>query len=140
MGASVIFIQREIRETAGYDGFLRVTLGRILELQFTHLMSDLVSDDTSPSVDGMHVLAAGFSEWYCAGSRPISLGWDWVIEADRQEMRLERMGLPRSNVMLIDRRGFDYGWIESLKVLETVVDALPWRKEIWHHLRRRPPA
>jgi len=40
------------------------------------------------------------------------------------------MGLPRSNVMLVDAAGYDAGWERNLELLATVVDALPWRELI----------
>lgn len=112
------------------DGFLRIELGSVLTSKFTHLFSDLCPEPAQHSAGGW-CLASGFSEWCSHDSKAISLGWDWVVIADRLELALIRVGLPKSNVMLIDGKGRDYGWLESLEILTTVIDALPWQCEVW---------
>jgi hypothetical protein len=33
--------------------------------------------------------------------------------------------------MLVDGQGHAYGWLESLEIFTTVIDALPWQGEVW---------
>ncbi|MGE8454341.1 MAG: DUF4902 domain-containing protein [Pseudomonadales bacterium] len=130
-----------LNDQLGYDGFLRIQLGSVLTSRFAHLFSDVApSDVKSLAGDEGMVVASGFSEWHSLDPRAISLGWDWEIKASRTEMALVRVGLPRSNVMLVDRKGRDFGWLESLEALATVVDALPWREEVWHGMPCLSPA
>ena len=119
-----------LRNNLHCDGFLRIELGSILTSKFTYLFSDLYPEPT-PHLTGGWCLASGFSEWCSLDSRAISLGWDWAVMADRAGLTLVRMGLPRSNIMLVDGQGHDHGWLESLKILTTVIDAIPWQGEAW---------
>lgn len=123
-----------------YDGFLRMELGAVLASRFIHLFSDLNPPHMQSLLDdGSVALASGLSEWHSLDSRAISLGWDWAVSGDGVQMTLVRTGLPRSNVMLVDSKGRDYGWLESLEALATVVDALPWRNAIWHGMQDLSP-
>ncbi len=124
-----------------YDGFLRLALDSVLGSKFVHLMSELSpyaqGCTGTPRIDWV----SGFSEWHSQDLRPISIGWDWSVFVDeRNELALERVGPLRSNVMLVDGHGQDYGWLESLEVLGTVVDALPWRELVWHSIPLLSPA
>lgn len=124
-----------------YDGFLRIELGVVLSSRFIHLFSGLSPLQMCSSTGlGNSCLASGFSEWQSLNSRPMSLSWDWAVAASKKELTVARVGLPRSNIMLVDCKGCDYGWLESLEVLATVVDALPWQQEIWSKRQNLSPA
>lgn len=127
-------------EKIWYDGFLRITLESVLESKFVHLMSGL-NPVAQGQVDGACIVwSSGFSEWYSLDSRPISIGWDWNVVADRDGgLTLKRVGPLQSNVMLIDRLYRDFGWAESLQLLGTVVDALPWQEPVWHRIPSLSP-
>lgn len=124
-----------------YDGFLRVALESVLSSRFVHLMSDVDLHVPNHANLARCVWASGYSEWQSLDARPISVGWDWCVVADRNgKLALERDGALRSNVMLVDRCGRDFGWLESLEVLETVIDVLPWREQVWHRMPSPSPA
>ena len=59
----------------------------------------------------------------------VTVGWDWVLEPCKGQARWRRVGLPRTNVLLVDNASRDYEWNKSLAVLGTVVDALPWQEQ-----------
>lgn len=113
------------------DGYVRLSLDDIFCVRMVHLLSGL-DDHAPPSKSpqcGSQTVISGYSEWVSSISPRVSLGWDWRLSFDNGLMGLVRVGLPRSNVMLIDRNGIDYGWLQNLEVLGTVVDALPWRND-----------
>lgn len=110
------------------DGFVRVSLDTMLSLPMRHLMSGLDEDTLAQRRCGTPTSISGYMEWVGTSIPHISLGWDWRLEIVNGVMRYVRVGLPRSNVMLIDDRHFDYGWQRNLQALATVVDALQWRE------------
>jgi hypothetical protein len=68
----------------------------------------------------------GFTEWVTQTTPAITIGWDWKIEFKNGQSRYERLGLPRSNVMLINDHGLDHGWGHNLDDLARFVDSMPW--------------
>lgn len=113
------------------DGFLRMTLDDLLSITMQHLASGL---DESPNAIalrcGSTTEITGYTEWVSASSPRISLGWVWRIDVCLTgHCSISRVGMPFSNVMLIDERKHDYGWSRNLEVLATVVDAMPWGEE-----------
>lgn len=111
---------------ATYDGFFRLTLDALLALPMAHLTSG-IDDDAAPRVPigGIVTLLQGYTEWTC-DSLSLSLGWDWSLDRLDGEVICARIGLPRSNIMLIGSRRTDLGWQRNLDVLATFVDSLPW--------------
>ena len=113
------------------DGFVRMTLDAILTMRLEHLLSGVDRDDGEDrSKCGSLTAISGFSEWTSEASPYLSLGWDWRLSWEHGLIGLVRVGPPRSNIMLIDGHGIDYGWQRNFEVLGTVVDALPWRSDM----------
>ncbi len=113
------------------DGFLRLPLDVVLGVSMVHLMSGADADE-SPRVRrcGSATLITGYTEWGSKAVR-LSLGWDWQLcRTDEGEVTCIRLGLPRTNVMLIDAGRRDYGWKRNLAVLARVVDTLPWAEQV----------
>lgn len=116
------------------DGFLRLSLDAILGVPLEHFLSGTDRDPRGHAHCGMPTIICGYSEWVSHTTPRLSLGWDWHLSCAQGLLGLVRVGLPRSNVMLIDRHGVDYGWQHNLEILGTVVDALPWRDDTEHAL------
>ncbi len=110
------------------DGFLRLSLDQMLSMRLQHLMSGLDDDITARC--GTATAIPGYMEWIGIAEPQISLGWDWRLETINGVLRYVRVGLPRSNVMLVDDRLLDYGWNRNFQTLATVVDALQWREQV----------
>lgn len=111
------------------DGFVRLSLDAILCLRLEHMLSGLEHDQQKSARCGTPTTICGFSEWVSSPTPRLSLGWDWRLSFEQGMVGLVRVGLPRSNVMLIDSQGSDYDWQRNLEMLGTVVDALPWRAD-----------
>ncbi len=116
------------------DGFVRLSLDGILDVRLEHFLSGADHDPRGRARCGVPTIICGYSEWVSRTTPRISLGWDWRLSSAQGLIGLVRVGLPRSNVMLIDRHGADYGWQHNLEALATVVDALPWRDDTEHAL------
>lgn len=123
-----------IPRLSGEDGFVRLSLDDILGLQLVHFLSGTDREPPARARCGMPTLICGYSEWVSRTTPRISLGWDWHLSCALGLVGLFRVGLPRSNVMLTDRHGVDYGWQHNLEILGTVVDALPWRNDTHYAL------
>jgi len=113
------------------DGFLRLPLDEVLSLDLHHLMSGVdadapVADDAGHDRCGRAASISGFTEWASSGAPGVSIGWDWRLDA--AQVSFVRVGLPRSNLLLVDDLGHDYAWDRNLEVLATVVDAMPWSR------------
>jgi hypothetical protein len=113
------------------DGVLRLSIDELLSTPIRHLISGL-DEDASTSLDACGKVAAisGYTEWVSSTNPAITIGWDWYVKPTIEYPFWIRVGLPRSNIMLVDEAGQDTGWEKSLNILATVVDALPWREQI----------
>jgi hypothetical protein len=108
------------------DGFIRLTLDAVLSVPFKHLVSGL-DDDPDASPCGTCTTISGYTEWVSDSQPKITVGWDWVLDPADGALRWRRVGLPRSNLLLVDTARNDYAWDRNLVVLATVVDAIPWQ-------------
>lgn len=110
------------------DGLLRIPRADLDRLHLTHLVSGL-DDDTSgeaPSC-GASIAISGYTEWICPQQPRLSLGWDWHLEdAASPLLRVRRLGLPRTNVLLLGRDRCALPWNESLQVLASFIDGFDW--------------
>ena len=113
----------------GNDGYVRLTLDEVLSVQFAHLVSGLDEDCEATVPCGAPTTISGYTEWVGKTDPPLTVGWDWVIDPGRDKAHWRRVGLPRTNVLLVDRSSSDFDWYMSLQVLSTVVDALPWQDQ-----------
>ncbi len=125
-------VETEAKPAALRDGFLRIALEDLLAVRLVHLVSGLDEDDPRQVRRcGTITSIMGYTEWVSEGmAEPVSLGWDWRLDQlQTGETNCMRIGLPRSNVMLIDSAKRDYGWDRNLQVLASIVDAIPWADE-----------
>lgn len=109
------------------EGLIRISIAELLQVPFTHLMSGY--DDDLPAVPcGSSTHISGYTEWVSAQQPAITIGWDWTINTINPPPFWQRVGLPRTNVLLVDEHGQDKPWEISLEHLATVADALPWHE------------
>lgn len=111
------------------DGFLRLSLDAMLSTRLHHLISGV--DECRGSATGAcgHVTdITGYTEWVSRTVPVVTLGWDWCMAAGAAEVRCVRVGLPRTNVLLIDEFAHDLDPNKSLEILATVVDAMSWNE------------
>lgn len=110
---------------------LRLSIDELLSIPIRHLISGLDEDaNSSLGACGKVASISGYTEWISSTNPAITIGWDWYIKLTIERPFWVRVGLPRSNIMLVDGAGHDTGWERSLNILATVVDALPWKEQI----------
>jgi len=107
------------------QGLIRLTYEALSAIPLNHLVSG-IDTDGSEDTCGKPTELTGFTEWVTKTSPAITIGWDWKIEYKDGQSRYERLGLPRTNVMLINGQGQDHGWDQNLNHLGRFVDTVPW--------------
>ena len=89
-----------------HDYLVRVTAAALRAIVFEHyctLQDSGVLDDEPAAADRR----AGLTEWIGeAAGRRVSLGWDWRELDDGQALPLLEVA-PRSNLMVVDTKGYD---------------------------------
>jgi hypothetical protein len=113
------------------DGYVRLTFEALCNLPLFHLLSGLDEDDPASSSEGaILTMISGYTEWISATTPVITLGWDWQLAASQGRPCCVRVSEPRSNVMLLDAQQRDLGSARTARLLETVIDRLPWQNKI----------
>ena len=111
------------------DGLIRLTLDQLLSTPLEHLVSGVdLEENSRTTACGRLTSLSGYTEWVSANDPAITLGWDWRLLTSINGPRWVRVGLPRSNLMLMQDTGRDTSWHGNLEILGTVVDALAWRE------------
>ena len=106
---------------------LQIRRGDLDQLQLTHLVSGLDDDSGSHApACGAGIALSGYTEWVCPAQPRLSLGWDWQLEGTASPPRIRRLGLPRTNVLLLDRDRAALPWNENLQVLANFIDGFNW--------------
>ena len=114
------------------DCYVRVPAGGVGQIVFAHLCTE---QDSSVLDDAVHLLhngsrKAGYTEWYgMHDGMAISLGWDWA-ELEDGDIRVLRVVLPRTNLMMTDTQGYDVPAEESAEEFLAAIDALPWQSQV----------
>jgi hypothetical protein len=115
---------------AAPDGYLRVSGRELLQVRLGHLLSGLDEDppdSLSRGLGATHATLAGFTEWSEDRSPAVSVGWDWRAGGPRCAQQYLRIGLPRTNLMLIDVRGRDLGFDLTAHRVAQWLDRQPWQ-------------
>ncbi len=120
-------------ESTSADGYVRMTPVRLRGIAFLHLFSGL---DMEPVIEvggpggATPAVIAGFTEWASHTMPALSLGWDWAAEVHGKGLRYCRTGEPRSNIMLRNPLGRDFGFEQNGFALGLAVDELPWQDTV----------
>jgi hypothetical protein len=113
------------------EGLIRLSISELLGTPMKHLVSGVDVDGSSDLAGcGSPTIISGYTEWVSSNTPTISIGWDWHIQSGACGSFWARVGLPSSNVLLIETRDNGEDWDKSRNLLATVVDALPWREHI----------
>lgn len=112
-----------------HDYLLRVAPRELDTIVFAHLCTvqdQSVLQDTA--WENQRALRAGYTEWH--GSRngtSVSLAWDWIELSDGALYPLTAVA-PRTNVRLLDPKGYDLDATAECAALWAHIDGLPWRE------------
>jgi hypothetical protein len=122
------------------DGYVRLSVAAFHATNLTHLLSELDPDNAAPASQALGASAAsilGFTEWSSCSTPALSLGWDWRLETGAGQIRYERMGEVRSNIMLLDARRRDLGTVATEVLLGVAVDGLSWEQSVADYITNR---
>jgi hypothetical protein len=122
------------------DGYVRLTLAAFCAIRLTHLLSELDADISPPRSSASGACLAsivGYTEWASQTPPALSLGWDWRIATCGTQVRYEREGEVRSNVMLVDARRRDLGAMATGVLLCDAVDTLGWEQAVNDYISNR---
>jgi hypothetical protein len=108
------------------DYYLRINRGQLERIVFEHLYT--VQDRLLPiNMPADARLLGGITEWQGAFQNyAVSLAWDWGRRSDGGVEVMQAI-LPRTNVKLIDSRGYDLMDAEAATPLWALISALPWQ-------------
>lgn len=112
----------------GEDGYVRLNFQALESVEFVHLMSRL--DEDSDDADALSTdlcVISGYTEWISTTAPAITIGWDWQLEVSQVGPRYVSVGLPRSNIMLLDGEQRDLGPDRTGTLIKTIVDSLRWQ-------------
>ena len=120
---------QKVEFSRSVEGALRLSLATLRTLRFRHLLSGLDNLDPSQQPDrcGNQTALTGYTEWVSEGPGPtVSIGWDWYMPAASGRWTCQRVGVPRSNVILVNRHRQEIEWHRNLALLASVVDTWTW--------------
>ncbi len=112
------------------DGFIRLNENQLMNYPLQHLISIV----ESTQIEDSQILYYGFTEWVTSLTPALSTGWDWVFIEQNGSASLKRVGLPRSNIMLVDVSGTDIGFEVTETLIEKKIDTLFWEQFIYAHI------
>lgn len=114
-----------------HDYLVRVTAAALQAIVFEHYCT--LQDSPGPG-SAPPQRRVGLTEWVgqAAGAR-VSLGWDWQQLDDGQALALQEVP-PRSNLMVVDARGYDLPPAEVARHLWQVVRQIPWESYVQREL------
>lgn len=109
------------------DGFIRLNENQLMN----HPLQHLISIVESTQIEDSQILYYGFTEWATSLTPALSTGWDWEFIEYNGITSIKRIGLPRSNIMLVDVSGTDIGFKVTETLIEKKIDTLFWEQFIY---------
>lgn len=109
------------------DGFIRMNENQLMNYPLQHLISIV----ESTQIEDSQILYYGFTEWVTSLTPALSTGWDWEFIEYNGITNIKRIGLPRSNIMLVDVSGTDIGFEVTETLIEKKIDTLFWEQFIY---------
>ncbi|MGE8600200.1 MAG: DUF4902 domain-containing protein [Acinetobacter calcoaceticus] len=109
------------------DGFIRMNENQLMNYPLQHLISTV----ESTQIEDSQILYYGFTEWATSLTPALSTGWDWEFVEQDGIASLKRIGLPRSNIMIVDVSGTDIGFDVTETLIEKKIDTLFWEQFIY---------
>ncbi|EKP65228.1 hypothetical protein J587_2957 [Acinetobacter baumannii 144107] len=100
---------------------------QLMSYPLQHIISTVESRHTEAS----QIFYYGFTEWATSQTPAISTGWDWELIENNGITTVKRVGLPRSNIMIVDVSGLDIGFDINETLLEKKIDTLFWEPFIY---------
>lgn len=113
-----------------HDLKIRLPLERLRHLALRHRASELDASVLDGTLTDSAALRAGWTEWDAViDGRVASLAWDWVELSDGH-IRLCTNTLPRTNLQLIDAKGYDLSMDHADSLMRDWLGTLGWWREV----------
>lgn len=121
--------------------YVYLTLAELHAGLLVHLISGM-DEDAAPSLAAGASATAitGYTEWISEGGPVVTIGWDWEMRVAADRVRLQRVSLPSSNVMLQSPARRDLGHATTVQLLKDYVDTFAWQDATLVHITGRYPA
>jgi hypothetical protein len=118
--------------TVSADGVIRLSQTELQMVPWVHLDSDLdVQELDGGSAAASLAPITGYTEWVSEGDAPrLSMGWDWEVVHVRGETLIRRVGLPYSNLRVVDLERRELDFEKSLALQADCIDALRWQEVV----------
>lgn len=110
------------------DGYLCLKTQELGLIPLQHLISNV--DDEVPGRTpccGATTTLCGYTEWVSPVEPSLSIGWDWEWRAVPTSGVI-RLGLPRTNILVVSEASVPLPWEDSLQVLAHFIDAIDWQR------------
>jgi Domain of unknown function (DUF4902) len=115
-----------------HDYYVRVQRAGLSGIVFEHLYTapdTLVLDDAAREL-GWGCRNAGATEWHGRlGKAAVSISWDWA-EFDDGEIRVFKAAAPRTNLRVVDSKGYDVVGAEAVAAFWGCIEALAWHPHV----------
>lgn len=109
-----------------HDGYIRLSFVNLASLSFLHIVSALDEELTTELLlRAVPASVAGYTEWISQTDPCITLGWDWYRDAVEGRFMLADLDV-RSNIMLVDSRGYDLGMAATASRIAVFLNTLNW--------------
>lgn len=110
------------------DGRVRVKMGALLGIVFEHVLTAQDLAGLSAYGASEHIVMAGLTEWKGAHEgRHVTLGWDFLVVQDGALIPDKSVG-PRTNLLLLDPKGYDRTVEDLDELLWDLIATLPWKQ------------
>lgn len=115
--------------TVSPDGYLRLKTQELGRIPLQHLISDVDEDAVDQEARcGAAATLSGYTEWTSPAEPSLSIGWDWEWKALPGATGVVRLGLPRTNILVVSDSSVPLPWEDSLEVLANLIDAIDWQR------------
>jgi len=115
-------------KTVSTDGYLRLRTRELDRIPLQHLISNVDEDAPAPALCcGAATTLSGYTEWVSPIEPALSIGWDWEWRSAPGASAVVRLGLPRTNILVVSEASVPLPWEASLEVLAHFIDAIDWQ-------------
>ena len=115
-----------------HDYLIRERHQALTGIEFQHLYSEQDATVLEEALDLPSAVnwIAGTTEWVADIQGTVaSIGWDWVQLHDGAVKALKHVA-PRTNLQVIDLKGYDLSFDDAAAILWSVIEKLPWQSEV----------
>lgn len=131
-------VQHPLTPILSADGYIRLTLQQLTNLQLHHLHSSLYTERSLVQASATSITdIQGYTEWVSHAQPSVSIGWDWQVHYRTGATDYSMLGQPFSNLLLQNNQQQDFSTDESLSMLAIWLNSLNWQEKIFHYIQSK---